>query len=167
MMYFKGTGHVALDCKAIGVTVFAYGLTCCAGNLPTYCARWGFTQDSYSAMIKWARPNDPPGCPHLHCSPFLFLFSLSKENSTGFSYLFSHFLFLEGISHNWQKNVSGYLWMEKSIKSLKMGLGSDQLGPFAWVIPRQDMWKLQSSWKTVNWMSCSLGKPRKKSQGTG
>lgn len=27
MMYFKGTGHVALYCKAIGVTVFAYGLT--------------------------------------------------------------------------------------------------------------------------------------------
>ena len=38
MMYFKGTGHVALYCKAIGVTVFAYGFTCCAGILPSLTA---------------------------------------------------------------------------------------------------------------------------------
>lgn len=62
-MYFKGTGHVALYCKAIGVTVFAYGLTCCAGILPTYCARCGLTRNSYSAMIKRRQTNDPSEYP--------------------------------------------------------------------------------------------------------
>lgn len=59
MIYFKGAGHVALYCKAIGVILFAYGLTHCAGILPTYGARCGLTLNSYSAMIK-RRPTYRP-----------------------------------------------------------------------------------------------------------
>ena len=147
MMYFKGIGHVALYCKAIGVTVSAYGLTRCAGILPTYCARWGLTPNSYSAMTKRRQTQGPSRRPSSSFFSVPIFYSFQQR---GFNWLSLWIFTVSVLGRNFPHLTEKHIWMSsngESQKSVRMGLDNYQ----QWGSTAQHRELYPSSWDRPWW----------------